>query len=484
MVVGLFDTGSGNAYVAEVVAVIPPDESDNPAVVVPPQDKELIPSYYRESPFSRAWLKMTSIRSLPDFFDKYSFSAAPKLPGYNPTLLRRLVGKKIVSAEELRSMDTTIWEVRPSQPNDADEEVLFSISAISSAVSTHLVDCQSDVVLHLTDLHYALGKSRDQHVWRIEGEQGQSPTLVNAIKTALNGRSVGLIIASGDFTFIGSDAEYKEAAAALSLLLGVLNLDADRLIIVPGNHDIQWATDQVYDHNSPVTEAPDVARKNYEDFYRRLMRHEPDKYLAMGRRFVLPSGVVLEVAALNSTSLIAGKQYLAGMGKIEEASFGEVINELRWNDRKSLAFRMLVIHHHLMLLENLEPANGYGSGFGIAVDAPRVQRMAAEAGVHLAIHGHKHRAFIARTSVFELPEKMVPNTHLGELSVVGGGSAGSKETTDHKNYFNLLEFSSDAVKVSIFQSQHKGLFGLMNRWAAGFTVTDGALLLQQWKKEP
>ncbi len=126
------------------------------------------------------------------------------------------------------------------------------------------------------------------------------------------------------------------------------------------------------------------------------------------------------------------------MGRIDEGAFADIAQMLGWTTANTLALRLLVIHHHLALTEDLEPADGYGLGYGLAVDAVRVQRLAARKGVHLALHGHKHRSFIWRSSVYELPEHAQLRYRLGELSIIGGGSGGSKETEGFSNYFNVI----------------------------------------------
>lgn len=477
--VGLFDSGSGTVFRAKVTQVISPS-SEKP-ISVPADEQDLVPPYYRNSPFSRAWMRLTTIVQEPEVFGRYSFAKVPKLPGYSDATLRRLEGKKIMSPDELRLMDTTIWEVREAKDSDPDEEILLSIPALASAVSSNVINCGSNVILHLTDLHFALGTHRKQHVWRLESEQDNRPSLVEAVTAALHQRKVGLVVASGDFTFLGSEEEFNEAAASLSLLLGILDLSTDHLIVIPGNHDIQWSVSEQYDNGAEVTRAPSQARLNYENFYRRLMRHDPDKHLSMGRRFALPCGLITEVTALNSSSLATGKDFLAGMGRIEEASFAEVANALGWKDEKTLALRLLVIHHHLSLLEDLEDHAGYGSGFGIAVDAPRVQRLAAKRGVHLALHGHKHRAYVTHTGVYELPEVQPAKGLLGELAVVGGGSAGSKETFGPANYFNVMELGSAALRLEIFQSRNFGAFEVMRTYVADLQAEEGRLTLAHWR---
>jgi Calcineurin-like phosphoesterase len=362
--VGLFDSGSGTIHRALVTNIIKPagTHGAEDTIKIPPDQAGHVPQYYRESPFSRAWLKITKIDPEPiEFFGRYSFAEAPKLPNYTTSTLLRFANKKIVTAEELRLMDTTIWKIRPSLAVDPAEQILLSVQAISEPISAEIVRCKSDEILHLTDTHFALGANRHQHVWRYDSEDSETRhTMVEAITSALGQRKIGLVIISGDFTFIGDPNEFNEARTAISHLLGILDLSPDQLVIIPGNHDIQWSTDAVYDHNAAIVQAPQAARKHYEEFYRQLLRHEPNRHLSMGRRFALPCGLTIEVCGLNSSSLATGKHFLAGMGRVDEGAFGEVVRRLGWSNAQTFALRLLVIHHHLALTEDLEPAEGRG----------------------------------------------------------------------------------------------------------------------------
>ena len=124
----------------------------------------------------------------------------------------------------------------------------------------------------------------------------------------------------------------------------------------------------------------------------------------------------------------------------------------------------------------------YYRGFGIAIDAPRIQRLAAQQGVQLALHGHKHRVFVWRSGVYELPEHAQSSWRLGDLSIVGGGSAGSRETEGFKNYFNVFEAGSDGLTLEIFRAEAAGAFDRIQRWRAGFALegTPPRLLLGDW----
>lgn len=488
--VGLFHSGVGKVYLANVVDAIRPSPSGE-RVQVPEGEEELIPDYYRRSPFSRAWLRLSEIRLEPiEFFGRYSYETIPQIPSYSEAVLRALQGKVIVDDEELRSMDTTIWKVRPKTPGDSTEKILLTVRSVGKAISREPIEAQSNVVVHITDPHFAVGQNRAMHVWRLESErESGAATLAEAISSALDGRRIGLVIVTGDFTFTGIEGEYAEAATFLRRLTGLWNLDMDRVVVVPGNHDIQWTTDKAYDEKSVVSIAPSKAQENYRRFYRGLFGHELTSVLAMGRRYALPCGLMLEVCGVNSSSLEQGRNFLAGMGRVQENSLAEVIRELGWRQTASLSLRLLALHHHLALTENLEDVASYSRGFGIAIDAPRIQRLAARSGVHLALHGHKHRVFVWRSGVYELPEDAQSSWRLGDLSIVGGGSAGSKETEGHKNYFNLFEFGSGGLTLEIFRAQNSGSFDIMQRWRSGFAIAGeppepAKLTLGDWEIDP
>jgi hypothetical protein len=119
----------------------------------------------------------------------------------------------------------------------------------------------------------------------------------------------------------------------------------------------------------------------------------------------------------------------------------------------------------------------------MAIDGPRVQRMAAEHGVQLALHGHKHRAFLWRSNVFELPEDR-RSGYRGDLAIFGGGSAGSTDRPNNKNYFSVFTIMSDRLEVLIYQSEKSGQFDQIGTWFAEFTVlSDGHMKVGNWRED-
>lgn len=203
--VGLFDSGTGRVYRATVEKIIPPSDDassfvDN-TIMVPNNEIDHVPRYYRDSIFSRAWLKINKIddKSLK-FFGSYSFSEAPKLHNYSLSTLTRFENKKIHSPDELRGMDTTIRHIREAQPTDSDGQILLSTQGVNEPISNEIINCKYDSILHLTDLHFALDPNRNQHIWRYDGDSEETKqTIVEAITSSLDTRKIGLLVISGDF---------------------------------------------------------------------------------------------------------------------------------------------------------------------------------------------------------------------------------------------------------------------------------------------
>jgi 3',5'-cyclic AMP phosphodiesterase CpdA len=486
--IGLLDTGTNRVFEAAVVDVIPPT-ADGSHPPVPTSSEHLVPSYYRDSPFSFGWLKLKSISTTElDFFKKYSLAEKPQLPGYPSDFLDSLVGNVIIEPSELRGMDTTIWSVRKRAAGDKEERIVTSARYVVEPISAQPIACPGSVILHITDPHFSVEGQRDRHAWRLESEPDMArhtmaDAIMRAVKGELNNRRIGLILVTGDLTFMSKAEEFTEASKSLLKMLGPLDLSTDNLVVLPGNHDIAWSdTIGEYSAGAPVNRARDDAEAAYRTFYKNVLRHGAHATLACARRFVLPNGMCLEVAALNSSSLETGKDFLAGVGRVQEEGFSAAADGLSWSHRPTMALRILAIHHHLALTENLEPFDAYGQGFGIAVDAPRILRLAARNNVQLAIHGHKHRAFVWRSNVYELPEHSEEKYDLGAINIIGGGSAGSTEVEAQSNYFNLIEVSPDSVQVELFKAVNGGQFMRKKTWSAPLSTMGGeGLKMAKWE---
>lgn len=497
--VGLFDSGSKHqadaVRLARVVRVIAPDLDAANGWSTPPLDegaRKLVPQYYRRSPFSRAWLELDTIEDEPfEFFGAYSFHGAPDLPGLGPEQLKLLDAKVILDAAELRMMDTTIWRVRLRQSGDRTERFLAPSVHVTQPVTQVPIQVPSEYVLHLSDMHFAADGFRKKHRWGYKGDATNPANLVDQICSSVKEKTekLGLVLVTGDSAFVASKAEFDRACVELTSLFGVYDIPADRVVIVPGNHDIPFTkTPTEFFEGSGRELVPELELKEasatYRRFYEDLLRHEPHEQLYMGRRFVFPNGNVLEIAAVNSSSLQTGERYLAGMGRVAPGAFNTLASELGWKrNARTMALRVLMLHHHLIATEDVENPEEYYKGFGLAVDAQQILRESADYGVQLVLHGHRHRAFLWRSSVYRLPEHTEKRWHVGDVNIIGGGSAGSTDV-EGANTFNLIRIGSGEVDVNIFKSNKNEGFRLFKTYTAGLEAKGGKLTMGQFLDSP
>jgi UDP-2,3-diacylglucosamine pyrophosphatase LpxH len=85
-------------------------------------------------------------------------------------------------------------------------------------------------ILHLSDLHF--GDDTFANVWRTQLE-------TDLIKE-LGIRRLEYLIISGDVANRSTEKEYDAAFAMVDGLVKRFGLDASRVVIVPGNHDLNW----------------------------------------------------------------------------------------------------------------------------------------------------------------------------------------------------------------------------------------------------
>jgi 3',5'-cyclic AMP phosphodiesterase CpdA len=95
-------------------------------------------------------------------------------------------------------------------------------------------------ILHLSDLH--LRGSREKEHWRRRRVLGEA--WERNLDTVLADGPVDLVCFTGDVADQGLSEEYDQATEFFERLLEQLQLQRDRLFVVPGNHDIARATER------------------------------------------------------------------------------------------------------------------------------------------------------------------------------------------------------------------------------------------------
>ncbi len=107
-------------------------------------------------------------------------------------------------------------------------------------------------------------------------------------------------------------------------------------------------------------------------------------------------------------------------------------------------FRFLALHHHLLPVAGVEaPAS---EGVTLALDASAILTEAQAAGVHIALHGHQHKAKLATYMSFPLGGALLGSP----IHIVSNGSAGAairRLPNGENNSYCVFSVESESVRL-------------------------------------
>ena len=397
---------------------------------LPSPDRDKTPEYYRDQKYY-AWFQFTSIEPCDETeLKQYSYINCNNLFEDANSDFSRFENKRIYSISELVQQNRTVWFVRKAEKTDPDNEiVLLNTEYVQpSNFSKKYYQASGDTLLWLSDLHLP-----DNAFGGVTGKEAQ--TLAQRIFHRVDDEKIakkiaGLLI-SGDIT---SRAESDGFKTAQELLRDISNeipapLKSENILICPGNHDFSRAdTDLSKDAEPGFIFDNDDATKDFTDFYYSIYNIKPNKYFASGKKILLSSGCILEIAALNSLML---QQYpnFEGHGYLSQEQLDFVAEQMGWNDNSNQkAIRIVMMHHHYLPTCYVEVAD-VNKASSVVYDADRLMNWLTKYNVKFLLHGHKHRSFVAQVSYpKETGVDILTSDALHNISIVGMGNTGAKDS--------------------------------------------------------
>jgi 3',5'-cyclic AMP phosphodiesterase CpdA len=238
------------------------------------------------------------------------------------------------------------------------------------------------IILHASDLHF--GKA--------------DPQVVELFYAEVERQKPDLVVLSGDFTQVGSEAEFKQARDFIARITAPV-------FTIPGNHDIprfnvwQRLMDPMQRYRNFISPMQDVV-------------HEDDHCFVVGintARPVLP-------------------HWNWANGMVSQAQVQFVENQFRHADNDKV--RILVCHHPLLNVRGA-PIDTVVWG---STDLLRVLELQQ---VDVVLTGHIHHASI------------LPREEWRGPVMVGASSATSSRLRSQSNGYNILRLSKDKVEVEL-----------------------------------
>ena len=292
--------------------------------------------------------------------------------------------------------------------------------------------------LHISDFHFkASGDNFSQEV--------SCDALVRDIVLRLSDEfPLQFVVVTGDIAFSGRPSEYELASMFFASLMDKLGLDAERLCIVPGNHDVdrstqrymyegvrsrlssQWDVDEFLGLESERSQLLE-RQSAFRDFRKPLLgsgddTSETTEELALVRRFDL-DGFRVCVLELNSAWLSGDKDRHGSL----------LVGERQIIDALALAEDF---DPHLTVALTHHPTDWLAEFDRIAC----TNRLVPQVDVFHSGHLHMHQALIMLT----------PNSQC-----LHSAAGSSHETRHYKNSYNLLEYHVSEGTCRIRQFEYR-----------------------------
>jgi predicted MPP superfamily phosphohydrolase len=320
-------------------------------------------------------------------------------------------------------------------------------------------------ILHLSDLHF--GTLAQAQLW--------SGQLIEDLQNNLNIDKIDALILSGDIANKSTHEEYQFAKKFLDEFLQDFNLEPGQIIIVPGNHDINWdLSKEAYTLKDKDKCIADELREGYyisvnDDVVRTV---DKEKYLHRFSNFndfynnYKDNPYQLDVNQQYSLDVIGDKILILGLNSawqldhhfknrasINNIALTNALTEIRRNNiYKNCPVKIAVWHH---------PIN---SPYEDRVkNSDFLQRLAVN-DFHLFLHGHVHKAENDKFCY----DHNIEGRKLHRICAGTFGAPTKELNTGIPWQYNLLTFQTNKVKVDTRKRESEN-----GAWEGDFRWRDG-----------
>lgn len=430
----LVDSGQNLVYRAVCKGIALREEEKMPS-----PEKEKTPEYYRNLDYC-AWFKFTKIEECTEQeLREFSYVDCKSLFCNENTDYSKFDNKRIYSISELVQQNRTVWFIRKAEDADRDNEIILLNSdwVQPAHFSAKYHQSFGDTIVWLSDLHLS------DNVFPSDGGTPRAALAQHLLRriSDCNYDVAGLLI-SGDITSRAEENGFQQAKLLLQdVSHGIPILNSENILICPGNHDFARESEDLPENAAPSFIYSKLENTTgFSDFYRSIYNLSPNKFFSSGKKLLLSSGHLLEIAALNSLIL---QQYpnFDGHGFLSQEQLDFVAEGMGWEpDNHTNTIRMVMMHHHYLPACYAEAIDATKAS-SVVYDADRLMNWLIKYHVRLLIHGHKHKSFVSQISYPTAPgekEIAMDSDSMRQVAIVGMGGTGAAGV---ENKFAAIRFN-------------------------------------------
>lgn len=421
-------------------------------------DYKMCPEYYNKTT-QYAWFEMGEISQI-------SFPDLPNLVLSNSNRIDKNSGsiplsdigrflKDLHCNNELVRHPVSMWFLCPP-----DELGIYTSNYSVSNISHGEYSTHGRYILHLSDIHFGdehayknpcspfseIGKEYlidelledlkylSQDGYLTEKDKKGTTQSIETAKELTD--KIGLVLITGDLTWRANPHEFSNAEKFIEELKRNLGLSNQHVVIVPGNHDVEWIPEGgKIDANAEL---------NYKYFYRHIYNCEPNETITKISRYNF-AGKKICIIGLNSCRLES--QENAGYGYVGSKQL-KTVQEYMRKYRGTFDYTIAMLHHHILPVNYVEEYDMTDKKVSMLLDAESVISTLLGCGVNAVLHGHQHQPY------FSSIERIIPGyiedgkrkSLRKNLKVIGAGSVGVKPShinTIGRNTYNIISIDDE-----------------------------------------